>query len=126
MGRRLPLRGCRERKTGHGSATQGLVLEKLRLHARFNRPVISFSRVILGSFLFNERLVQAQIVADAVLPAGITVLVIGKGIRDPFVDLGQSQPPVSRSENRHPNQCRVTVRRLRAIIFDRRHFFRLR
>lgn len=125
MGCRLPLGGCRERKTGHGSATQGLVLEKLRLHARFDCPVIPFSWVILGSFLFNERLVQTQIVTDTVLPTGIAVLVIGKGIRNPLVDLRQSQPPVSRSENRHSNQRCVAIRRFRAIIFDRRHLFRL-
>lgn len=75
---RLPLGDCGERKAGHGSTTQGFVLEKLRLHARFDCPVISLAGIILWPFLLDECLVQTQVVTNAILPAWVTVLVVRK------------------------------------------------
>lgn len=123
MGNRLHLGNSRKRKTGHGRTTQRFVLEKLHLHTRLNRPVISFAWVILWPFLFDECLVQTQIMANAILPTRITVLVIRKGVRNPFVYLCQGQTPVRRSEYRHPDKRRVAVWRLCAIIFNRWHVF---
>jgi hypothetical protein len=73
---RLSLRHHGERKTRHRSAAQRLVLDELRLHSWLDCPVVSLSRVVLGSFLFDKGLVQAEIMADAVLPTWVTVLVV--------------------------------------------------
>jgi hypothetical protein len=73
---RLSLRHHRKRKTRHCSAAQRLVLDELRLHSWFDCPVVSLAWIVLGSFLFDEGLVQAEIMADAILPTWVAVLVI--------------------------------------------------
>lgn len=72
----IPLRRGRKRKAGHSGATHLFVLEELHLHARLNGPVVTLARIILGSLLLNECLVETEIVPDAILPTGVAVLVV--------------------------------------------------
>lgn len=59
--------------------------------AGLDDPVVALSRIVLRSLLFDEGFVQAKVMPDAVLPAGVCGVVEGVGIRDPFVDLGEGQ-----------------------------------
>ena len=66
----LCLGDCARREWHMRGATAGrLILEELSFHARFDGPVTSFARIILGSLLLHECFVQTQVVPDAVLPS---------------------------------------------------------
>ena len=61
---------------------------------------------------------------NAVLPAIASIghVVVGKGVADPLVDLGQGESAVGCAQNGHANHGRVAVRWLASFVFDGWHF----
>lgn len=85
------------------------MFEKGAFATRFNHPVVTFSRVGFGTFLFAKSFIERQVVADGVLPATFTVTVPFEAIVDPFVDLGQGEFAFGRLENGHANQSCIGI-----------------
>jgi hypothetical protein len=101
---------------GRSRLASGLLLEELRLGARLNAPVVALAWIILGSLNLDKVLVEAQVVTNAVLPAGIVGVVEGIVVADPPVNLGEGEALVGRSKDGHSNQLGVAVRWLGAVI----------
>jgi hypothetical protein len=72
-----------------GGFASWLLLKELKLGARLNPPVVSLSRIILGPLNLDEVFMEAEIMSDAVLPAGVVGVVKGEVVADPLVNLSQ-------------------------------------
>ena len=117
--------GRRRLKGANGAQRQrpssGSLLEELSLSSRGDGPVVALARVTLGALLLDEGLVEAQVVADAVLPACLHGSVVEERMGDPLVDLGQGQAALGSAQDGHADQHGVAVLWLVAIILDGSH-----
>lgn len=74
---RRPCRGFEARRHDgevlcrRGRLSRRLFLEELLLSARLNTPVVSLAWIILGSLNLDKILVQAKVMANTILPAGV-------------------------------------------------------
>lgn len=76
------------------------------------RPVIALARIAWLARDFHEAVVQAQIVADRVLPSGKPVAVVREAVHYELANAAQCQLFVWRRQNGHGDQSDVRVRRL--------------
>lgn len=72
-------------------------------------PVVAFARVIVVSRHFHETLVQAEVVADRVLPPLPILPVIGEVGHDVLVDAVQREPLLGTVPDSHHDEGVVTV-----------------
>lgn len=100
--------------------SRGLFLEELLLGAGFDAPVVALARVILGSLNLDEVLVEAQVVANTILPTSVVGVIKRVVVANPLVDLGEGQTTHGRSQDGHANELRVAVGGFRAVIDDGR------
>jgi hypothetical protein len=89
--------------------------------SRLDGPVVTFARVVLGALDLDEVLVQAEVVANAVLPTALGQTVKGEVVRDPLIDLGKREATILRAQDGHANQCCITEGRFSSIVGDRWH-----
>jgi hypothetical protein len=90
------------------------------LGSSFDAPVVSLSWIILGPLNFDEVLVKAEIMSNAVLPTGVVRIVKGEIVANPLVNLSQRESSIWGSENGHSNKLGVAVLGLSAVIVNRR------
>lgn len=95
-------------------------VDELGFMAWHDGPIIALAWIVFGSLLFVKGFVETEIVTNAVLPAAFFGLaVIGEGVGDPAVDLGQGQFPLGRAQDGHGNEMGIAALRLFAIILQR-------
>ena len=79
-------------------------------------PVVTFARVVLGALDLDEVLVQAEVVANAVLPAALGQAVEDEVIGDPLVDLGKREATILCTQDGHTDQCCIAKGRLGSVV----------
>ena len=93
------------------AAEEGAVLE----HgdgARVERPEGALARAVGAARDLDEAVVEAEVVAQRVLPALRVLAVVGEVVHDELVDVGEGQHPLGRVPQRHRRQRDVRVGRL--------------
>lgn len=76
-----------------------------------NKIKVGLTWVAVVSRNFLEAVVERQIVADGVLPAGLVAAVEGEVVGDVLVDLAERQTLLGRALDRHGDEGGVRVRR---------------
>jgi hypothetical protein len=89
-------------------------------------PVIALSRIVLGTLPLLERLVETEIMPNAVLPAVLVDAVELEGVRDPLVDRSKSKSAIGCTKDGHANQLGVAVRGFGAVIVHDWHLKMIR
>ena len=100
---------------GDGSPSQlsgGVSVEHDVVVGRVQCPVVSFTRIVVGSWYFHEALVQREIVSDCVLPALLVLVIVRKVFQDVVVYAAQCELSFRTGANCHYNQNVVGERRL--------------
>lgn len=83
--------------------------------ARVQHPVVPLSRVVVMPGHLNEALIEAQVVADGVLPALLVFPVIREVFHNELIDAVQREPLLGALPDGHHNQSIVAKRWL--VIF---------
>ena len=76
------------------------------------RPEGALARAVGAARDLDEAVVEAEVVAEGVLPALRVLLVVGEVLHDEVVDVGEGQHALGRVPQRHGRQRDVRVRRL--------------
>ena len=96
----------------------GAVVEHV-VRVGIQRPVGSLSGLLVVPGHFDETFVEAQVVADRVLPALLVLAVIREPVHDELVDAVERDLLLGRTLNGHGDEGDVRVRRLDHVL-DRR------
>lgn len=79
------------------------------IRRRIEHPVVTLPRIVVMPRHFDETLVQAQVVADRVLPALLVLFVIREVLHDVLVDAVQRESFFRAASYRHHDECVVAV-----------------
>lgn len=96
----------------HPPSTPVVAVFEHILVLRVQRPVVALAFAAPLSGHLHEALVEAEVVADGVLPALLVALEVGELGRDVLVNLGEGSPLEVRRLDGHGDERHVRVRRL--------------
>ena len=101
-----------------GSTTSEVSLPEVVQVGRVDRPVVTLA--VGAAAGLDEAVVQGEVVADAVPPAGASAPEVGIVVQNPLVDLAQDELLVVSAEDGHGDQTDVAMTRLRFLVQESR------
>ncbi len=103
---------------GRGATAQlaGGAADEDVVAGRVQHPVVALARVVVVARHFDEAFVEAEVVADRVLPSLFVVAVVGKVLHDELVDAVEGQTLFGAAADGHHDESVVGERRLFVLL----------